>query len=161
MMFRATTKNLHGDYATSTVVTKALLSSLAGQTLATLRGKGLAHWPTVLCAYVPKSAWPIIFTNVNLRRKCGGVRNKKMASFWKEICPACCRPGKVGVKKLLSHSERSTFMPILRSFYVQKMKSDASFSPEKLDCLLTQIEFFSRNCFKLYKTQVSKCALII
>ena len=29
---------------------------------------------------------------------------------------------------MLSHSERSTFMPILRSFHVQKMKSDASFS---------------------------------
>ena len=75
-------------------------------------------------------------------------------------CPACGSLGKVGDKKTLSQSDRRTFMPLLKSFLLQRMQSEACFKPviDNLDPLLTELlthsEFFCRNCYKIYKTHV-------
>ena len=81
---------------------------------------------------------------------------EQLYSSWKDACPACGSLGRVGDKKMLSPSDRRTFMPLLKSFLIQRMQSEACFKPviDNLDPLLTHSEFFCRNCYKIYKTHV-------
>ena len=81
-----------------------------------------------------------------------------LLSSWKDTCPARGSLGRVGDKKTLSPSDRCTFIPLLKSFLLQRMQSEACFMIDNLDPLLTELlthsEFFCRNCYKIYKTHV-------
>ena len=52
---------------------------------------------------------------------------EQLLSSWKDAYPACGSLGRVGDKKILSPSDRRTFMPLLKSFLIQRMQSEACF----------------------------------
>ena len=64
---------------------------------------------------------------------------EQLLSSWKDTCPACGSLGRVGDKKT---SDRRTFMPLLKSFLLRRMQSEACFKPviDNLDPLLTHSE---------------------